>query len=232
MSDQLPAIAVLIPTYNRGDLLRENLKYLKENLKYQGSISLIIGDDSDDNSQAAKPFSGFIDFPFQYVRHNPRRGLGANLNWLCQQAIAGGHELAIAMDDDHRLIKPLDITPYVQRLVADPTAGWVRLMGTGGHKLEAALDETFWRASWFCPELYIASFRAHLFKVREWLEIYGPFPEGLKLGQTEEHYNHICIDTARIRLMRNEPTLDVLVPLQAPEDCWTETGHSWQLEGF
>ena len=226
----LPKVAVLIPTYNRGRLLTENLGYLGQYLKGLVDITLFIGDDSDDDTLAFDCPGIDCKFPLYYERHAERKGLGANLNWLSQKAHE--YQLAIALDDDHRLIERLDITPYADKLLADRSAGWIRLMGTGGHKLEARLEGLFWRVSWFSPELYIASFRAHLFKHRQWAEMYGPFPEGLKLGQTEEHFNHQCIDIARGRVNSDAHTLDVLVPLSAPEDSWTETGHSWQLEGL
>lgn len=193
----------------------------------------MVSDDSTDDNLVFLPEqrTALSTFPIQYWRNSERLGLGGNLNKLVEMA-GPETEFAIAMDDDHRLTRPLDITPYVNRLVDDPSAGWVRLMGTDSHKLEANLEGGFWRVSWFSPELYITSFRAHLFKLKEWKAMYGPFPVTSKIGQCEEQYNHICIDTARSRIRRNLSTLDVLVPLQAPENAWSESGHSWQLEGF
>lgn len=228
-----PVVAVLIPTFNRGELLNENLRFLGANLKYEGAVKILVGDDSNDDSLVFLPEqrTALSTFPIQYWRNKERLGLGDNLNKLIE--LAGPEtELAISMDDDHRLIRPLDITPYVNRLLEDSTAGWVRLMGTDSHKLDAHLEGAFWRVNWFSPELYITSFRAHLFKLKAWQEMYGPYPTTQFIGQCEEQYNHICIDAARSRIRRDLPTLDVLVPLSAPEDAWSETGHSFQLQGY
>lgn len=226
----LPDVCVLIPTYNRGKLLDENLGYLSENLKYEGNVKILIGDDSDSDELAFNQENRyhFCKYQVAYQRHSPRKGLGANLNWLhattdCEYLLVG--------DDDHFFKKTVDITPYVKKLMEDDTAGMVRLFGVAGHNLTATLEGSFWRVSWFSPELYIYSNRLSLRK-RSWLEMYGPYPEGLKLGQTEESYAHTCIDKARLNIASGLPTLDVLVALESPESCLSESGHSWQLEGF
>jgi glycosyltransferase involved in cell wall biosynthesis len=97
-----PTVAVLIPTFNRGELLIENLKYMSQNLKYRGEIKVIVGDDSDNDELAFNPDpAGLIAFPISYERHTPRLGLGGNLNWLHGVTEC---EYAIQQDDDHRII--------------------------------------------------------------------------------------------------------------------------------
>lgn len=231
--EELPEVVILIPTFNRGELLNENLRLLGKNLKYRGKVRILVGDDSDNDSLVFYPEDRTVEstFPIEYWRNSTRLGLGANLNKLIDRA-GSEAQFAISMDDDHRLIKPLDITPYVQKLIEDPTAGWIRLMGTAGHKLTAVLEDSFWRVSWWSSELYITSFRAHLFKLQAWLAVYGMLPITKRIGECEERYNHLCKDIARDKLSSELPTLDVLVPLQAPEDCWSESGQSHQLEGY
>lgn len=206
---------------------------LGANLRYDGAVKILVGDDSNDDSLIFLPETTTVEstFPIQYWRNTERLGLGGNLNKLLEM-VGDDCQMAISLDDDHQLRKPLNITPLVSRLMEDPTAGWIRLMGSGFHKFEAKLDGAFWRVSWFSPELYICSFRAHLFKLKEWSSMYGPYPITELIGQCEEQFNHLCIDTARARISSGLPTLDVLVPLNAPENCWTETGHSWQMEGY
>jgi glycosyltransferase involved in cell wall biosynthesis len=230
MSNQeWPTVAVLIPTFNRGQLLIENLKFMSQNLMYRGEIKIVIGDDSDDDQLSFDPAKADCRFPISYERHTPRLGLGGNLNWLHGVTEC---EYAIQQDDDHRLVMPLDITPYIERLQSDKTAGRIRLMGVGGHRLKATLEDTFWRCDWHSPELYIASNRASLVKLKEWDAMYGPYPITKFIGECEEKYNHTCIDIARQRIVEWKPTLDVLVPLTAHEECWSETGHSFQLQGY
>lgn len=231
--EQWPTVAVLIPSFNRGELLNRNLRLLGANLKYQGAVKILVGDDSNDDSLVFLPEQSTVKstFPIQYWRNTERLGLGGNLNKLI--AMAGPETLlAIAMDDDHVLMKPLDITPFVKKLLEDPTAGWVRLMGTDSHKLKASLEGSFWRVSWFSDELYITSFRSHLFKLQDWSAMYGPYPVTKFIGECEEQFAHTCIDIARARKDAGLPTLDVLVPLRAPEDHWSESGHSFQLQGY
>jgi glycosyltransferase involved in cell wall biosynthesis len=228
-----PVVAVLIPAFNRGKLLNHNLQLLGQHLRYEGAVKVLVSDDSDNDDLAFIPEPETVErtFPIQYRRNPQRLGLGANLNQLLQMA-GPECEYAIAMDDDHVLVKPLDITPYMLKLMTDRTAGWIRLMGSGGHKFTATLEESFWRVSWHSSELYLASFRAHLFKLQQWHAMYGPYPVTQFIGQSEEQFNHICIDIARQRIAEWRPTLDVLVPLSAPEDAWSESGHSWQLQGY
>lgn len=223
----------MIPTFNREELLNQNLRLLGENLRYAGSVRILVSDDSDNDDLAFYPEDRTVEstFPIEYWRNSSRLGLGGNLNKLIEAAGAET-QLAISMDDDHRLVKPLDITPHVRKLMSDPTAGWIRLMGTAGHRLTATLETDYWRVSWWSAELYITSFRAHLFKLQEWVETYGPFPVTKRIGECEERYNHLCKDIARERIGRKVPTLDVLVPLVAPEDCWSESGQSHQLAGY
>lgn len=221
----LPTVAVIVPTFNRGALLEENLQYLSKNLKYEGEVRVIIGDDSDQDELAFNPVTTECRFPILYQRNKPSLGLGANLNDLLRRC---GCDYALQGDDDHRLIKPLDLTQHVRKLVEDPAAAWIRLMGVAGHNFSASLNQSYWRVDWYSPELYINSNRMHLKRWKEW----PLYPEGLKLGHTEESYCHTCIDEARAKLGSGLKPLDVLIPLQQQEDAWTETGHSLQMQGY
>lgn len=141
------------------------------------------------------------------------------------------------MDDDHWLVKELDITPHVKKLMEDETAGAIRLMGIGGHRYTATLDGLYWRIDWNSAEVYIASNRPHLKSISRFHGAYGLYPEGKKLGLTEEMFCHICIDVAKTTLERRWPTVDVLIPLDvATESGWQHNEHhgavSWQARGF
>jgi hypothetical protein len=161
------------------------------------------------------------------------KGLGANLNMLLGKACAFKTDLVIQMDDDHILLKELDITPHVRKLLEDETAGAIRLMHVAGHKYRANLDGSYWRIDWESPEVYIASNRPHLKHVSRFHGIYGYYPEGLRLGLTEESFCHTCIDLHRQRTERGMTSPDVLIPLDVQtESGWDHIGHSWQMEGF
>src|SRR5690242_9305718 len=120
----LPEVAILIPTYNRRQVVMKNIESLNQNLRYDGKVQMLIGEDSDNNDLAFcyRPGYAINEIPGQHtlvsVRHEVRNGLGANLNWLLQNCET---DLVIQMDDDHILLKELDITPHVRKLMEDET---------------------------------------------------------------------------------------------------------------
>ena len=213
---------------------------LQENLRYEGKVRILVGDDSDNDDLAycsAKDQSFIEDAAgshevFAWHNSPERKGLGANLNVLLATAQVET-EYVIQMDDDHWLLKPLDITPHVRKLVEDDTAGCIRLMHVAGHKYRANLDGSYWRIDWESPEVYIASNRPHLKHIGRFHGAYGLYQEGLKLGLTEESFCHVCIDKHRQRAAMGMVSPDVLIPLDvATESSWDHVGHSWQMEGF
>jgi glycosyltransferase involved in cell wall biosynthesis len=232
MSNQeLPLVAVLIPTYERPEILEKTVNLLLANLKYEGKFKILIGDDGHLPPVSPPKFEG------DYFFHGEQYGLGKNLNSLLQEAAQQGIDYVIQMDDDHWLVKPLDITPHVNKLMEDELAGCIRLMGIGGHHYTATLSGSYWRINWNSAELYIASNRPHLKSISRFHEVYGPYPEGLKLGLTEEAFCHHCIDTWRLKSAASQYAPDVLIPLDLQtESSWEHSeqhgGISWQQKGF
>lgn len=219
----LPNLAVIVPTYNRPDIVRTCILRLQEHLHYSGSVTYLVGDDSE-VPLSAPALEGLRNV---LIFNGPRNGLGANLNLLLRAALSSNFNLYLQMDDDHWLMKPLDLDPHVQHLVDDPTAGCIRLMGISGHHYTAQLKQSYWKLLWDAPELYLASMRPHL-KHRRFHDVYGLYPEGLKLGQTEETFCHQCREYAHLY---GGP--DVLVPLDVlTESSWTHVGDSWQTKGL
>jgi hypothetical protein len=220
---------------------------LQKNLKYAGEVQLLVGDDSLSEEEGFhlfdfkgdKQIEGLLLGPHELsVTGNPAQfGLGKNLNSLLARCQAAAIDYVIQQDDDHWLVKELDITPHVKKLMEDDTAGAIRLMGVGGHRYRATLDGRYWRIDWESAEVYIASNRPHLKKISRFHGQYGMYPEGFKLGLTEEKFCHICIDTAKLNLLHGQPTVDVLVPLDTlTESGWEHSeqhgGISWQAKGF
>ena len=203
-------------------------------------VKILIGEDSSsreqffDTADTDSEIAGReTNFEVQVIRNEPRLGLGANLNMLLQTAQAQGIEYAIQMDDDHILVKPLDIARHVAYLEKDKLAGWIRLMQVGSHKFIATLEDYYWRVSWLSDELYITSNRPMLKAISRFHSMYGYYAEGLKLGLTEESFCHQCKDIALARKYTDLPTVDVLVPLDTlTESSWEHIGDSWQLKGF
>lgn len=247
-SQELPTVAVLIPTYRRKEVLKQTINLIQTNLKYKGEVFILIGDDSVSEEEGFRLYDfdqhllieGLLLSPYTTINvdwHEEQFGLGRNLNSLLRQAQSQGIDYVIQQDDDHWLVEPLDITPHVKKLIEDQSAGAIRLMGVGGHKYRANLEGVYWRIDWFSPELYVASNRPHLKSIARFHGEYGLYPEGEKLGATEEKFNHLCKDKARLRVETGQPTVDVLIPLDImTEKGWQHNEHhgaiSWQARGF
>jgi hypothetical protein len=229
MSDW-PRISVLIPTYNRTQIVANTVTAMHQLLVYPGQITYWLGVDND--SESAAEVSGLvinqsgakvnaINGP-RRLSHGKKHSLGANLNLL----LTASHEdmIIMQMDDDHLLLRKLDLREHVEKLIQDPSCGWIRLMGVGFHRYCGCLDGRYWRIAWNSPEVYIPSNRPHI-KHRRFHTHYGNYPMGLKLGETEEAFCHQCKDIA----LRNDNGPSVMVPIDVPtESTWDHIGTSFQ----
>lgn len=232
--DDWPGVSVLIPTYNRLMIVADTVALLAQMIEYPGQVTYWLGVDNDE--ETPRHVAAFImkhcgvnvnalDGP---RRTNPKaRGyLGANLNMLLKASRRDN--LLLQMDDDHHIQRRLDLRPHVEVLMNDQYAGWIRLMGVGFHRYCGCLDGRYWRVDWDSPEVYIPSNRPHL-KHRRFHDFFGGYPEGLKLGETEESFCHMCHDKARDH---KAVAPQVLVPLDVlTESSWDHVGHSFQQQG-
>jgi glycosyltransferase involved in cell wall biosynthesis len=221
-----PPLSIVVVTYNRRDTLLGTLQRLRDHLSYTGPTHLIVADDgSDDGTQAAVA----KQFPHAIIVQSHRSGLGANTNAGLRAALALS-PLVLQLQDDMHLLTTLDLHPHVSLLLADETAGFVRLWGVGGHRYTANLEGNYWRVWWNSDELYIPSDRPHL-KHRRFHEHYGMYPEGLPTSATEEAWCHQCKGRAGLEGRR----LDVFVPQNAlTETTWDhmEWGNRWRDKGL
>lgn len=222
-------VAVIIPTYNRPDMLRKCVDNIQRHivLDREDRLSIFIGDDGD------RAASGLINFRLDHLVYRmsgPKKGLGANLNSLLRHVFSLDYKIVIQMDDDHILNHDYDIRKHVDELLKpDTDIGWIRIMQIAAHNYVADLDESYWKVRWSSPELYIPSNRPHI-KHKRFHDMFGYYREGLTLGQTEEQFGHQCKDYAREN--GEENTLKVAVPLEGPSEwAWSHEGKSWQLEG-
>lgn len=238
--DQWPNIAVIIPTYNRTSILVDTVDCLQTMAMYPGTLEFYIGVDNDkEGYQAVADKIWTRNQTLKcHVFDGPRRTglksggyLGANLNMLLNRAIANGHQIFMQMDDDHQLSRALDLSPHVEKLMTDDSIGWIRLMGVGFHRYCACLQGHYWRVRWDSPELYIPSNRPHL-KHKRFHDVFGVYPTGLKLGETEESFCHQCKNVALAAMAQGKSTPDVAVPLSVlTESSWNHVGQSLQLQG-
>jgi len=234
-------LTIIIPTYNRPEILVETVDLLLSNLVYfdeQGNrepdVHVFIGNDGDDFD----PKYLLSDRGEIRIYKGPGRGLGANLNMLLSKVET---PLVMQLDDDHHLIDHLDITDYARDLFTEElNIGWIRLfMGEEKdaynlgkyYKFKAANYGPYWYLDVEGPELYLASNRPHIKHMRfHW--VYGMYDQSVKLGQTEVRW---CANYKAMR--REQPEWNIMPWVVIPMfglnlGQWMHVGDSWQKKGL
>ena len=221
-------LGVIIPTYNRAGTVADTLLSMCTYLRASMPVRFYVGCDGDDDTPRVVGDRLALLGQALTVLDTPSGSLGANLNRLIRQARADGCEYLLQLDDDHQMTAPVDLSAHIATLSQRKYGiGWVRLWGVGAHNYLANLVEDYWVVQWVSPEIYITSNRPHV-KRADWMDTFGWYPEGVKLGLTEEGYCHQCR-----QIGINHPAAPrVAVPLEHTELGWTHTGQSWQLKGL
>lgn len=226
----LPSLALVIVTYNRPEEIRRTVLALKENLTYDGTIVWYVADDCSPGDYALQVRGWMQDLLMQHVRlvqPSQNSGWGANVNYTLR---ASKEPIVFQIEDDYVLRKPIDLTPYVAMLLQSNDIGLIRFDGIAGHHVHAEASEIdirpilpnyqqcpmcnpgkvhYWRLNAHSRELYIYSNRPHL-KHRRFHDRHGKYPEGLKLGQTEESFAH----RVKNNMMRDpDTTPQIVVPM-------------------
>jgi glycosyltransferase involved in cell wall biosynthesis len=221
-----PALAINIVTYNRKETLRETIARVNRHLYYVGPRRIFVADDgSDDGTQAML----LEEFPDVALIQSNRAGLGANTN-AGLRASLGVADYVLQFQDDLWMLTTIDLHPHIEKLRDDPTCGFIRLWGVGGHRYKGNLEGNYWRVHWDSDELYIPSDRPHV-KHRRFHEHFGMYPEGLGTAHTEEAWCHQCKDRAGL----DGKQLDVFVPQnQLTETTWDHVhwGDRWRDKGL
>jgi glycosyltransferase involved in cell wall biosynthesis len=233
-------VTVIIPTYNRPEILKDTINRIAFNLVYDGVVDICIGNDGDRLPHISDIHTrdSVVNV---YVLDGPKRGLGANLNMLIK---ATDSELILQMDDDHYLERPLNINQYAEQLLKNqiPHIDWIRLfLGTEEdlnnddpfYKFRAYLWERYWVLNpWEGPELYLPSNRPHI-KNKNFHRKIGMYQEGLKLGETETEFCSRYLDYMQDDTVDDEDQTFVAIPVAAPSfDTWKHVGDSWQKQGL
>lgn len=248
-----PNVSVIIPTYNRPEILLDTLKRLDARVLYDKKLTFYVGNDGDEDiaeflMTELHPDKWDDHLPGEplierlYIYTGPRRagaaeqGLGANLNMLLMST---PDTLLLQMDDDHHLYSILGLNKHVKFLLENEKAGWIRLMGVAHHSYQASLEGEYWFIDWHSSgdySLYIPSNRPHL-KHRRFHDTYGYYPVDKTLGETEEGFCHQCRNVVR-RWEKSGREVDelphVCVPLNTvlhTEKGWKHVGSSWQKKG-
>lgn len=215
-----PLVVILVCTYNRVDELTKTLTALHENLQYAGELRYVVCDDNSPGGYLAKLKKRAIwkTLDPQFVSTSLNSGWAANVNNGMRHVFGSiASEFTFFIEDDYILTRPLDLTLGMAIMKARPDLGMLRYRGTAGdhlvyHQTEAVLDNILpdyqqglglpGRANYLqidsgSPSLYIYSHGAHL-KRGEFHDFYGEYPEGLKLGATEESFAHTVKDRMKL----------------------------------
>jgi hypothetical protein len=164
-----------------------------QHLRYEGAIRVHwVDDGSDDQStlDALGDLARGLGWEWTYTRQQ-RRGLGASLNAIFAKAT--GPVLYAA--DDWELLMPFDLTPWVRLLGAYPrwNVGAVRL-GMLHPGVTGAME--MGPGCWFLrlePHNVVCGLLRPSLIGAQFLEAYGPFPEGVSPMVLEQRQNdHYC----------------------------------------
>ena len=218
-----PPVTVLLVTYNRPAEIRRTLTALQTHLRYPGLLTWHLADDHSPDAYIPALLQDFPHLHFT-VSDGARGGWGHNVNLALR---ACPHDYIFLCEDDYVCRRDLDLGRGVALLGADETMGAVRYDGLAGHALDLLLREaqtplgsiSHLRVLKSSPHLNVYSNRPHLRHVR-FHQLYGYYPEGKRLGTTEEMYAHIVKGTAG-------PDVVALDDGIAP--AFDHIGVSWQL---
>ena len=207
---EFPELTIVLCTYNRYDEIRLTVQALIERLIYpQDKVRLLIADDHSPDSYTTrlrrlKDFR-YWDTAFAVTEENG--GWGVNVNNALRHVAT---DYVFFIEDDYVLTQSLDLRLGVALLAEKHHLGMVRYRGTAGdhivfHQFECDIRkyipdfrESMGLPGKLCylhldggsPSLYMYSHGAHL-KHRRFHDFYGMYPEGKKLGETEEGFAHI-----------------------------------------
>jgi glycosyltransferase involved in cell wall biosynthesis len=231
MLTDFPDVDLILITYNRYDIILKTITALEENLLYpREHLRYLIADDCTpgDYQQRLADTEVFKRlYNYEFVPGNKNLGWGGNANRVLDYSTA---PYQFQIEDDYILKKPLDLQAAVACMQVKPEIGMMRFRGTAGdhivfHQMEADISSimpdyqegvglpgklTYLLFDSGSPGLYIYSHGAHL-KRANFHEFYGKYPEGLKLGHTEESYAHMVKD-----YMRSNP----YAPVIAIQPAW------------
>lgn len=202
-----PDVTIQICTYCRPITIRKTIKALTDRLTYKGRLRWLICDDHSEERLPGYLAQLAADYPnIQCISTPQNSGWGANVNHGMGKINTA---FIFFLEDDYELRYNLDITAGVLLLTAHPGMGYLRYDGIGGHRITASLGEvdaqhfdpdfmqtrgmtlpgriTYWQFHPQSQETWLYSNRPHL-KHARFHRYYGMYPEGKKLGETEEHF--------------------------------------------
>lgn len=200
--------------------LEDKLIYPREHLRY-----LIADDGTPGNHREMLADTRLFQrmYKWEFVPGKENLGWGGNANRALAYSTA---PYIFQIEDDYVLTKMLDLQAAIATMEVKQEIGMMRFRGTAGdhmvfHQMEADITQfmpnyheglglpgkvTYFLFDSGSPGLYLYSHGCHL-KRKNFHDFYGKYPEGLKLGETEESYAHTVKD--RMRSDRFAPVLAI-----------------------
>lgn len=202
----LPAVAVVLYTYDRLSTAQQTLAALCAYLRYDGPLVLHIADDGspdllDDDSEDTTPYvealrqfaeGAMLGTSEVQTSLSVRMGYGGSYN-AASQITHTYADVLLPLEDDWELSRPFDITPLV-RALEDPRVNCIRLGYIGytqalrGEIIDVTIEgDHLGKFLLFDPE----SPERHVFaghprlETRAFQKAIGPWPERIQAGQTE-----------------------------------------------
>lgn len=226
-----PPVNIGVITYNRPNEIRLTLTSLLNHIRYSGEVTIIVADDSSPGEYREDLMRWWQDqktsWRMQIAKTHRNLGWGGNANNLLRHAFHTAPYLYFT-EDDYLLTTRLDLDVGVALMENEPGLGLLRYRATAGTPLVYVGHETnisnlmpdfreyegygVGKVQWLeldgrSNSLWLYSNGPHL-KRAQFHEVYGLYPEGLKLGQTEESYAHMVID--RVRTAALAPKLGIM----------------------
>lgn len=209
-----PTLSVVIVTYNRVEEFERTISALCQHIIYpRDKILFYIVDDCSlpEVQHAHKEICSKLGITYMYSSSPVNLGWGANVNRILR-VIANDGGYVYFTEDDYVVAKPLNLALGVAVMEAAPHLGMLRYRGTAGSKIKFVQREvdlgllpdhvegvglpgkcTYLEILPDSTDLYLYSHGPHL-RRKTFHKYYGFYPEGLKLGATEESYAHMVKD--------------------------------------
>lgn len=246
----LPKIAIQICTYDRPEEIVETLTALWTYLDYpRDRIKLYVSDDASPKGYIPKlkKLAVFKEVETDFIVMPENGGWGRNVNTGLRMI---QEDIIFFLEDDYVLEMEFDLRIGVGLLATKSNVGMLRYRGTAGshlvmHQFEGDLsnyksDSAFpsewlegsgsvpWKVTYLqidggSPDLWIYSNGPHL-KHRRFHEFYGLYPEGVRLGETEERFAHQVKD-----LMMHEGAPGIAILPDWVVMRWDHIGKSYQF---
>ena len=195
----LPNLGIVMVTYKRTNLAVETVRSFSENLVYPKELRQWYIADDGSPAEHVKAITDELDKHGEklYGFHNEKFGTGYNAGLGWNRGLLKGHEISpvvLWLEDDWELRQPLDVTPYVELLMADDVklpdgtpvdVGMVRLAHLAiGSKVMIVGYRGRHYLNYLKETQYAYAGNPHL-RHRKFSEAYGMFVEDRNPGEME-----------------------------------------------